>query len=52
MVEDTQDLEYHPTLEEEYSTSDSEDEIVARRDATPSTVVSVAKNLVSRSTTV
>ena len=51
MVEDTQDSEYRPTLDEEYPTSDSEDEIVARRDATPSTVVSVAKNLVSRSTT-
>jgi len=42
MVEDTRDSQYHPTLEEEYPSLDSEDDIVARRCAIP---VYVAKNL-------
>ena len=53
MVEDTQNSEYHPNLEEEnfISDSDSDDKIVAHRDSTPSTEVFVAKNSVLRSTT-
>jgi hypothetical protein len=51
MVEDSQDPDYHPTLEDDFlETSDSEDEVVARRDTTPSTVTSaIPKNVVSRS---